>query len=262
MNYYAWFVRGDEHAAMCATSIESVRKADPDARCIVVSDDVKAKWKLDAIHLTCNPDGMPIMLANLEAQINALSYAWEHDAKRITFLDTDTIMLKPFDYYGVVNFTWRDHDGTDEDGTKVAGVTARMPYNYGVVLARPSLSAFECFIWMRERIRQMHPSHQQWYGNQLAAVELAGPPPKSGCDFVTREIPWRLTSHGKTVTIGQLPCMEYNYTPQKPGEDLTGKYVLHFKGRRRSLMAIYARALGLTWTLPEPELELAVVNAL
>ena len=262
MSYYAWFVRGDEHAAMCATSIASVRKADPEARCIVVSDDVKAKWQLDAIHLTCNPEGMPIMLANLEGQINALAYAWEHDAKQITFLDTDTILLKPFQYIGVVNFTWRDKVGNDDNDEKIVGISERMPYNYGVITARPSLSAFEIFVWMRERIRQMHLNHQQWYGNQLAVVELAGPIPQGEqTEAVIREIPWRITSAGKSVMIGKLPCEQYNYTPQKANEDVSFKYVLHFKGARRNLMAGYARAMGLPWTLPDPPVEaLAKVN--
>lgn len=260
MNHYAWFVRGEKHAAMCRTSIASVRKADPDARCIVVSDEENPQWKVDAIRLTCDP--APLMLANLEAQINALSYAWGHDAEQITFLDTDTILLRPFTYYGVINFTWRDNIGEDEVGTKIEGIAARMPYNYGVIAARPSLSAFECFIWMRERIRAMQPAHQHWYGNQLAAVELAGPRPQSGCDATARKIPWKLTSKGKMVTIGKLPCAIYNYTPQRAGEDVSDKCVLHFKGRRRDLMGVYARALELPWDLPDEQPNLAMVTAL
>ncbi len=261
---YAWFVRGKEHAAMCATSIAAVRKVDPEGRCIVVHENTnKRDWEIDALHLTCDA-GQPIMLANLEAQVNALNYAHCHDAKSITFLDTDTILLRPFEHYGVVNFTWRDSIGTDDKDEKVEGIAARMPYNYGVIQARPSLSSLECFIWMRERIRRMHASHQQWYGNQMAAVELAGARPKTTePTAVMRYIPWTLTSAGKAVTIGQLPCELYNYTPQRAAEDVSGKYVLHFKGRRRSLMKIYARAMGLPWTLPdEPAADLAMVNAL
>ncbi len=261
MNCYAWFVRGKEHAAMCNTSIASVRKADPEARCIVVSDEHDKDWRCDALHLTC--DGGPIMLANLDAQINALAYAWEHDAEQITFLDTDTIFLRPFSYYGAINFTWRDNVGLDNDGEKVVGITTRMPYNYGVIVARPSLAAFEAFIWMRERVRQMHPSHQQWYGNQLAAVELAGHRPTAGAALDARPIPWKLTSPGKTISIGKLPCTDYNYTPQAPNEDITSKFVLHFKASRRDLMGVYARRLELPWEgEATPVSELAVVTAL
>ena len=38
-NLYAWFVRGAEHAAMCRTSVESARKADSGAQCVVVTDE-------------------------------------------------------------------------------------------------------------------------------------------------------------------------------------------------------------------------------
>lgn len=252
-SYYAWFVRGVEHANMCKTSIESVRKADPEAHCLVLTDEEKPQWSgVDAILMKILP-GMPIMLANLEAQVNALSFAWGHDAHRIMFLDTDILLLRPFDYFGVVNFTWRDHVALDEDENKVEGIAARMPYNYGVITATPSLSALECFIWMRERIRNMHASHQQWYGNQLAAVELAGPRPESGCVAHMREIPWGLRHNGKPVLIGKLPCESYNYTPQKANEDVQFKHALHFKGRKRHLMKLYAKQLGLNWHVPEPK---------
>jgi hypothetical protein len=260
MNAYAWFVRGKEHAAMANTSIASVRRADPEARCIVVTDEERRDWKVDALMLQCEPG--PIMLANLEAQVNALSYAWNHDADRVVFLDTDTIFLRQFDYLGAVNFTWRDNIGTDDDGEKVEGIAKRMPYNYGVILARPSISAIEAFIWMRERVRNMHPTHQQWYGNQLAAAELAGAPPASGSELAIRKLPWRLTSLGKPIGIGKLPCEVYNYTPQKAGEDVTDKCVLHFKGRKRGLMEGYARAMGLPWELEQPSTPLAAVNIL
>jgi hypothetical protein len=260
MNTYAWFVRGKQHAAMCRTSIASVRKADPEARCLVVTDEEKRDWKVDALLLQC--DSGPIMLANMEAQVNALYYAIEHDADRITFLDTDTIMLRTFDYLGALNFTWRDNIGEDDDGEKIEGIAKRMPYNYGVILARPTLSALEALIWMRERVRNMHPNYQQWYGNQLAAVELAGPRPESGSALEVRRLPWRLTALGKGVTIGKLPCSTYNFTPQRAGEDVSDKCVLHFKGRKRGLMAGYARALDLPWDIEEETQPLAMVNVL
>lgn len=263
MNIYSWFVRGEEHAAMCRTSIASVRKVDPESRCIVVSDEQRPKWEVEAIRMEC--DTGPIMLANLEAQVNAMGYAMGHKARKITFLDTDTIFLKPFECAGVVDFTWRDSIGNDNDGEPIEGIAARMPYNYGVVGAKPSLSALECFIWMRERIRNMHETHQQWYGNQLAAVELAGKRPDSGITVEVRQLPWKLTSLGRKITIGKLPCAVYNYTPQKVGEDVSQKAVLHFKGKKRALMGHYAVALGLPWDLPLAPIEqerppLALVN--
>src|SRR5688572_7050335 len=124
----AWFVRGTEHAAMCRTSIEAVKKADKFAKCIVVTDD---GTKIDdALVLNIAP-GMPIMLANLEAQVLVREYVRDEN---VLFLDTDTLLLKPFEpqLFDIL-FTWRDSIGLDDDGEKVEGIAERMPYNYGVM---------------------------------------------------------------------------------------------------------------------------------
>jgi len=256
-NYYAWFVRGKEHAAMCRTSVEAVKRADPHSRCLVVTDEVSPAWDIPNAAVSHIGPGMPIMLANLEAQVSALAAAWTDGAESITFLDTDTLLLKPVPVMGDITFTWRDSIGTDDDGEKVEGIASRMPYNYGVIVARPCIRAFESFIWMRERIRGMHANHQSWYGNQLAAAELGGRRPQSGSTIDPRPIPWRLTNVGKTVNVGKIPCTEYNWTPQSPNDSLDGKYVAHFKGGKRHLMEWYAKRMGLGWYVEaKPKLEL------
>lgn len=246
---YAWFVRGEVHAAMCRTSVESVKKADPGARCYVMTDEANPSWKIPGIQLNHIDSGMPIMLANLEAQIGALAAAWTDGFERLTFLDTDTLLLKPIEAHGDIAFTWRDSIGLDDDGEKVEGIASRMPYNYGVIVACPGIRSFEALVWIRERIRVMHFNHQQWYGNQLAVAELAGARPASGSEIVARTIPWKLTRHGKKLTVGKIPCETFNYTPQQPDEDVSGKYVLHFKGAKRALMSVYAEKLGIGETV-------------
>src|SRR6185295_2217377 len=180
MNVYAWFVRGAQHAAMCRTSVEAVKKADPTGRCVVVTDEDNPAWEIPNVLLLHVEPSMPIMLANLEAQVSAMAFAWTENAERITLLDTDTLLLKPFEPFGDLTLTWRDSIGLDDDGEKVEGIADRMPYNYGVIAARPGIKSFEAMLWIRERIRAMHANHQKWYGNQLAVVELAGPRPESG----------------------------------------------------------------------------------
>lgn len=248
MNHaFSWFVRGAHHAAMCRTSVEAVKKADPLAHCIVVTDEQNPSWSVPNAVLQYIDPGMPIMLANLEAQVSALASAWVDNFDSLTLLDTDTILLKPIAPHGDIAFTWRDSIGLDDDGEKVEGIAQRMPYNYGVIVANPGIKSFEAMLWIRERIRVMHPGHQKWYGNQLAVVELAGPRPTEGHTTDTRKIPWRLTKLGKDIRVGKLPCEVFNYTPQAPDEDVSGKYVLHFKGKKRDLMRVYANRLGLGW---------------
>lgn len=243
MTSYVYFVRGARHAALCNTSIESVRKVDKDARCIVMTDDVKPDWEVDAMRYWIEP-GMPIMLANLQAQCNALFVCSPDEP--IVFLDTDILLLEKIPALANLTVTWRDH-ALVVDEEKVEGVAAQMPYNYGVIVAQFGSRAVESFIFMRERIRRMHSRYQEWYGNQLALAELCGPRPESGSETVERRIPWMLTNQGDSVRIAKIPGEQYNWTPQKVGEDLTGRAVLHFKGGSRALMESYAQRLGLNW---------------
>lgn len=244
---YVWFVRGAKHAAMCAASIESVRKVDPKARLHVVTDEERHDWTLPATECRIE-SGLPIMLANLEAQCQLL--ATIEYGEPVTFLDADVLMLAPLEFSAGVDLvtTWRDHVGVTDEGEKVEGIASRMPYNYGVLGAVAGYRSVEAFIWMRERIRQMSARRQLWYGNQLALAELAGPRPESGSAIESRRIPWQLTQLGNPVTISKLPCERFNYTPSKVGEATHEKRAfLHFKGHARSLMESYAKRIGIEW---------------
>lgn len=250
---YCYFIRGAKHAAMAKTSIESVRKADALANIMVMTDESDRKWRLETA-TGAIPSGQPIMLANIEAQLAALFAIPRGD--RIVFLDTDTLLIEPFATEGDMTVTWRDHFKVlGED--KVEGVAGIMPYNYGVVVARSCQPAIEAFIWLRERVRRMCPQLQQWYGNQLALAEIAGARPEHGSRIDKRLIPWTLTEYGNAVDIEKLPCEQYNWTPPRVGEKLTGKHVAHFKGHSRALMESYAKRLGLGWYSEESVREAA-----
>lgn len=244
---YAWFVRGAAHAAMCASSIESVLKADPKAHLVVVTDEESPEWELPVALSRIEP-GLPIMLANLEAQCQTLATSRYGDS--VTFLDTDVLMLEPLDFAAGADLvtTWRDHVGSTEEGEKIEGIANRMPYNYGVLGAIAGYRGLEALIWMRERIRKMSARRQEWYGNQLALAELAGPRPDSGASLDLRPIPWSEITHGNAVGISKLPCERFNYTPRMVGEAIHGKRAfLHFKGHARGLMESYAKRLGFGW---------------
>jgi hypothetical protein len=248
-NTYAWFVRGAKHAALCRTSIESVKKVDPKASILVATDDPPSRnWDIPGATIHQFESGMPIMLANLEAQCAILATRNYGDA--VTFLDTDILMLEPLpEMPGAdITVTWRDYSLVGDEGEKIEAVASFMPYNYGVIRAVSCYATLEAFIWMRERIRRMHEGHQKWYGNQLALFELAGPRPEEGSRVDTRRIPWTLTKHGNGVCIAKIPCARWNYTPQKVGERTHGtRSLLHFKGGSRALMESYATKFGLSW---------------
>lgn len=247
MTTYVWFVRGAQHAAMCRTSMEAAYKADKWGRRVVVSDD-KETHALDEYaegHLTI-PAGMPIMVANIEAQLTALI---EGADDYYVFLDTDVLLLKSIPQVGELTVTWRDHVAVTEEGEKVAGIAGAMPYNYGVMCVKRCKATIEAFMWLRERVRRMHPQQQKWYGNQLAMTELAGPAPKVGTQIDVRRIPWQLANPSTFLSVGKIPCELYNYTPRVAHSEVKNQHALHFKGHSRGLMEGYAKALGLGWYL-------------
>ncbi len=247
MTSYIWFVRGQTHAAMCRTSIESVRKIDQEAECIVVTDDSSVGPITENMYYT-RTDKLPIMVANVASQVKAMFRA---TSDKLVFLDTDVLLLGELPHVGDVTITWRDHVMVSEEGEKQEGIASIMPYNYGVITARFGEGSTEAFIWMRERIKQMGYRQQEWYGNQLALAELAGPMKKDsvGVEVGEREISWSLHQPGSRVVIGKIPCARFNYTPQGPNEIIDDVFALHFKGKKRELMKGYAERLGLGWYL-------------
>lgn len=246
---YVWFVRGEAHAMMCETSMAAARRVDSRAECHVYTDDPALTTLAGGGTLHAMESGLPIMMANLEAQVRAI-----YDTKpgeHLAFLDTDVLLLERplsdlFQYDLAV--TWRAYSLLNETtGEPIIGNAAQQPYNYGVLMARAGLPAVESFLWMRERVRRMSTQLKNWYGNQLALAALAGPRPERGSQLDERAIPWSPTERGNKVRILKVPCEQWNYTPQKPGENMAGRGALHFKGVKRPLMEVYAKAMGLPW---------------
>jgi hypothetical protein len=245
---YVYFVRGPKHAAMCEASIASVRKVDRQAVVHVYTDDRVAPEISTADWILYLPDGLPMMMANLEAQCRGL-YEARH-GEHVAFLDTDVLLLAPpetnlFQYDLAV--TWRDHALVDEKGEKVVAIAEQQPYNYGVIIANAGFPAMEAFLWLRERVRRMSTQLRHWYGNQVALASLCGPRPEKGSELEERLIPWTPTLRGNPVRILKMPCELWNYTPQAEDENLELRGALHFKGQKRHLMAPYAKRLGLPW---------------
>lgn len=250
---YVYFVRGEKHKRLALTSIESAKKADPSASVLVMTDEPGFVLPVGTAEIGRIAPGMPIMLANLEAQIQAIG-RYVNPSDPVTFLDTDTLVLKPLPIEAADDLviTWRDRVGEDEKGEAIAGIAVTMPYNYGVIGARPTLATLESLIFMRERVRQMNKRLQQWYGNQVALAALAGPRPDAGARTDVRRIPWSPTSQGVEVRVCKLPCDTWNYTPAQVGERIHEKRsILHFKGGRLPLMESYAKRVGVGWHLQE-----------
>lgn len=240
---YAYWVRGREFAELAAKSIESIKRFDRfmvDRRFIVVTDssetfgDLHADW----LHQECwrgvelhrLEPGRPAMVANLDAQIYALANT--PYGERVLFLDADTICLKPFPWSDAgLHVTYR----TDVNGDPL--MAKQQPYNYGVLGVNVTPASVEAFYWLRARILRMSPDRQAWYGNQLALADLLGQP-NGGNE---RRIRWTLDDPGSPLSVCELSCSDWNYSPDSADEDVSGKGILHMKGDRKSLMDHYAK---------------------
>lgn len=249
---YVYFVHGELHHRMALTSIASVRKVDEKAIIHLYTDE-PGRIVPESDVMEYIPPGMPMMLANLEAQARAIYTIPK--GQPVAFLDTDILLTRDVTLRPAADLTvtWRDHALVDDSGNKVEAVAGAMPYNYGVIFATGGFAATEAFLWMRERVRRMSSQLQSWYGNQIALGLLAGARPASGTRLDMRAIPWTPTARGNHLWVCKLPCEEWNYTPQAENEDLKDRAILHFKGKKRPLMEQYARSLELPWTLPAAE---------
>ena len=247
MTNVVWFVRGEQHAALCQVSMAAAKRADPKSVCYVVTDE--ADLTVPGAKMLRFEPGLPMMVANLEAQLTAL---W-HLRTPTWFIDTDVLMLKPFpeiwDEQLVV--TWRDNIGGKLNKPENDLVADVMPYNYGVMGVLPGPRTTEGFLWMRERVRRMTPHLRDWYGNQLALAALAGPRPKTGEATDLRRIPWSLTDPWPPLKVRKIPGEVWNFTPAEADEDVTERGALHFKGHARKLMPEFAKRLALNWPFAE-----------
>ena len=107
MTSYAWFVRGAKHAALAQTSMAAVRRADPQARLIVATDE--AGLVVPGAEMVRFAPGLPLMVANVEAQLTVM---WSHRTP-VWFIDTDVLILKPLPEQREegITVTWRDTVG-------------------------------------------------------------------------------------------------------------------------------------------------------
>lgn len=250
MTIYCWFVRGQKHARLVQTSMAAAHAADETAVCVVATDD--SAVTVPGAEMVRFSSGMPLMMANVQAQIEVL----HRKRTPVWFLDTDIVLLRklPELWEPSISVTWRDNVGGTLREPENDAVASMMPYNYGVIGATSNPVVIDAFTWLRERVRRMGPQWRDWYGNQMALASLVGPPPADKSPDATsrRPIPWDIGAPGEpTLLVRKLPCDLYNYTPASLEEDVSMRYALHFKGHSRPLLEQYAVKTGLPWLTKE-----------
>lgn len=130
------------------------------------------------------------------------------------FLDADVVVQKDLSHLFQDEFdvalTYRDE--TDPSLRKSPEAYRTMPFNSGVMLARASGRDF----WAEAHgvCLAMPEDQQSWFGDQLAIKEVAA---------------------RTSLSIMQYPCALFNYSPSRWDENLSDKFVIHYKGQRRKV---------------------------
>ena len=123
----------------------------------------------------------------------------------VIILDTDVIVQK--DIRPVFNFefdmalTWRDGPIMTAEGDDLAKT---MPYNCGVMFQRSRLFWKRC-------LEHWFGKNPGWFADQMAVAAVA-----------------------PQFNVLRLHCDNFNYTPRSPDEDLSRRYVVHYKGERKT----------------------------
>lgn len=178
--------------------IESVRKHMPHAQLIHLTDED-----------TEGIEGCEVRRRPWHVE-NPIFLKMEHLREiegEVLVLDTDVIVQAdispvfglPFD----MALTWRDGPIFDDAGNDVARL---MPYNCGVMFQRNPMFWDACLHWCAK-------NSPGWYADQLSAVNIA---PK--------------------FNVLRLHCNNFNYTPRKAEEDVSRRYVVHYKGKSRKFL--------------------------
>jgi hypothetical protein len=230
--YWATKAEGLAQAELSARTAKQVQEA-----IVYLYTDRSAPPQLWADVTVRMPFGeRPLMVENLVAQAHFMLRHMPVLDCPVAFLDSDTLIAHELRMPPAVDLavTYRDHVARDKDGNKVAGVAELMPYNYGVILANPTMAATEAILALRERVAKLSRNYQDWYGNQVALRELVGLDKTKRMPYVVRrKTPWA------DILVSVLDADVWNYTPEAAGEPIEGRKVLHLKGRRKHLMQHY-----------------------
>lgn len=184
--------------------VASVRQAMPSARIVQMTDqNTKPVTGVDEI-IRKRYDGrflMPYRLLHLK----------EFPPVDAVFLDTDVIVQKDLSAIFAEDFdialTRRYKPVRDLTGYDLA---AEMPYNTGVMFSRASGILF----WQKahEHCLTLPEQDREWWGDQVSIKAMAD---------------------NTDLKLKEFPCDLYNYTPRKQDEDVSDKYVVHYKGPHR-----------------------------
>lgn len=194
----------------------SVRNAMPQANIVQMSDRktpivlfANEIWRDDYTYRdlcklemgTIIPAGLMVFRMRMLAKL---------DDEPTIILDTDTFVQKDlssvFDDEFDIALTERSEVIERDSGENIA---KRMPFNTGVMFSRSGQFWKDCLaeVWA------MQEGEKNWTGDQLAVVAVAS-----------------------RYKLKRLPVDPWNYSPISRDDDVSDKYVVHYKGPRKKWM--------------------------
>lgn len=192
-------IEGQEEARTLAEiMVRSVRKAMPSAGIVQLTDQ----------H-TPDVSGVDIVIRRPMLAPWLMLYRLDHFRNfpegDTMFIDTDAVVQhdvrgvfdRPFD----VALTRR----TGPIMVNGKDIVPEMPFNTGVMFSRGSAFWKDCFAYCSTLADHL----KHWFGDQMAV---------------------RVVSESGKHSVLQLRCDEFNYSPEKFGDDVSEKYVVHYKG--------------------------------
>jgi len=184
-------------------------------------------------------DHSSMMMSRSLAQLECIEAS--DFSRPMVLIDSDMLLNGSLSHLFLENFdvalTWR--------------LNKSMPINGGLIILnnrRPDVvrTFFRRFV---DIYRQNYADQSQWYGDQLALMHCIG-------------LSHRALSRSHILKINgcrvlMLPCDTYNFSPEcrfsSIVEEFDDKLILHFKGERKKMMAVYwlnhLRPKELSWPL-------------
>ena len=174
---------------------ESVRRSMPGAEIVQLTDEkTPAVEGCTVVRRQWKHDNPMLFRMEHFAEIDGEFLALDTDC--IVQADVSGVFSLPFD----VALTIRDKPVIDPKSGKDLSLV--MPFNTGVIFSRNR------DLW--RMAVSLVPENLGWYSDQLVMPKLAS-----------------------KFNVLKLHCDNFNYTPQVDGEDVSGRLIVHYKGKWR-----------------------------
>jgi len=196
-----------DSATACMDGVQVTQLSDPETAAVAgVNEVVRTTSKIDHLMFT--------RVRMYDAVIRNI----RHDT---VLVDSDVVIQK--DLTGVFG-DWDVALTVRDDSNPLFDV---MPFNEGVIFCRPTEGARRFWNGIVNIYTQLPDYLRPWSGGQLSLGIACGEQLRSeNSNLITIE----------GIKIKLLPHSLFNYTPEHDDEDLSDKYIVHYKGTRKKWM--------------------------